>query len=136
MVNKDIILKTQTIFKSIIKIDKEGNEYWLARELMPVLDYNRWKKFRSLIERAKISLSKNYPQIDDHFRETTKKIKVGAGTKKETMRKVIDYKLMRYACYLIAQNGDSSKNAIASAQNYFAQQTRKQELNDEKETKY
>lgn len=121
------------MFDSIKRIDGDGREYWLARELMPLLEYERWESFDALINRAIISLEKTYPQKEDHFREVAKMIKVGSGTDKEAVRKIRDYKLTRYACYLIAQNGDSRKEAIALAQSYFAVQTRKQELEDNKQ---
>jgi DNA-damage-inducible protein D len=132
---KEKLLTNQNtnIFESIKKIDKDGNEYWLARELMPLLEYDKWTNFDNVIARSIQSLKSTYPQTEDHFTEVGKKIKVAVGTIKETVREVKDYKLSRRACYLIAQNGDSRKEAIALAQNYFAEQTRKQEIREVRE---
>jgi DNA-damage-inducible protein D len=121
------------IFESIKHLDEIGEEYWNARELMPVLEYKTWEGFHEVVKRAEHALSKIYPQTTDHFRQLKKMIKVAAGTNKETKRSIVDYELTRRACYLIAQNGDSRKQAIALAQNYFATQTRKQELKEIKE---
>jgi|GEM_PF-586894 len=126
--------KNESLFDSIRKTDNSGQEFWLARDLMPVLEYDKWTNFKNVILKAKESLSRTYPQPSDHFAEVGKMIKVAAGTDKEAMRQVSDYKLTRYACYLIAQNGDPTKEAIALAQSYFAVQTRRQELNQEKNT--
>ena len=113
-------------FEKIKHIDEEGNEYWLARELMKLLSYSKWERFYNTIENAKISCDKSGFIINDHFPEVGKMIKIAKGAK----RKILDYKLSRYACYLIVQNGDSRKEAIAIGQTYFAIQTRKQELNE------
>lgn len=123
----DIIL-SQKDFEAIKKIDENGVEYWEARELMSLLEYERWENFQRVIERAKNSCSKSGQEVEYHFPGITKMIKLAVGTAKETNRSVQDFKLSRYACYLIAQNGDSSKQAIARAQTYFAIQTRKQEV--------
>jgi len=111
-------------FEEIKKIDENGIEYWEARELMPVLEYLRWENFSKVIEKASTACELSGQTISDHFREVTKVINAAKGA----TFTVIDYKLSRYACYLIAQNGDSKKQAIALAQTYFATQTRKQEL--------
>lgn len=118
-------------FEEIKIIDSSGNEVWNARDLMPLLGYKAWANFEKVVEKAKQSIAKVYPQINDHFAESNKMIKLAAGTNKESIRTVKDYKLSRYACYVIAQNGDSSKAEIAYAQSYFAIQTRKQEVMDE-----
>lgn len=118
----------ESIFESIRHLDEEGVEYWFARELMPLLGYDKWANFQKIVNKAKKSLQTTYQQTNDHFAEVGKMIRIGTGTNKESTRKVIDYKLSRRACYLIAQNGDSRKEAIALAQNYFASQTRRQEL--------
>lgn len=123
---------TQTIFSEMMHSDENG-EYWYARELMKVLGYETWEHFHRVIGKAKSSMLKVYPQVEDHFRVMTKKIKIAAGTNKEASRSIVDYRLSRYACYLIAQNADSTKQPIASAQSYFAIQTRKRELEEEKE---
>ncbi len=127
--------KNTNIFESIRHLNEDGEEYWFARELMSVLEYKTWEGFHEVIKRAETALSKIYPQTPDHFRQVKKMIKVAAGTNKETVRNIVDFKLTRRACYLIAQNGDSRKKAIALAQNYFATQTRKQELKEMLEIK-
>lgn len=111
-------------FESIKKLDENGIEYWEARELMPLLDYLRWENFEPVIHKATIACKNSNQSIISHFRDITKKVVLGSGG----VRNVKDYKLSRYACYLIAQNGDSSKQAIANAQTYFAIQARRQEL--------
>lgn len=103
-------------------------EYWLARELMPLLGYERWENFEKAIARSIESCETAGVAVQDHFREITKLITAGKGAK----RNVKDYMLTRYACYLIAQNGDPRKEEIAFAQCYFAVQTRKQELIEER----
>lgn len=123
---------TKSIFEEMKNVDNDG-EFWLARELMRVLGYETWEHFHRVIGRAKSSMSKVYPQVEDHFHVITKKIKIAAGTNKEATRSIVDYRLSRYACYLIAQNADASKQPIAVAQSYFAIQTRKRELEEEKE---
>ena len=116
----------ETIFESIKHIDKNGNEYWLARELQMALKYSQWRRFKELIDRAKIACELSKNNISDHFAVYGKIVKAGATTKT-----IEDYKLSRYACYLIVQNGNPSKEVIALGQSYFAIQTRKQELTEE-----
>ena len=117
----------ETIFESIKHVDDDGNEYWYARELQKVLEYTEWRKFNGVIEKAINSCKTSNYVASDHFVGTDKMINLGKGGQRE----VPDYKLSRYACYLIAQNGDSRKKVIALAQTYFAIQTRKQELLEE-----
>ena len=114
-------------FESIKHLDEKGNEFWYARELQPLLDYKEWRKFENVINKAKIACINSNNSPLDHFVGADKMICIAKGGK----RKIIDYKLSRYACYLIAQNGDSRKKVIALAQTYFAHQTRKQELFEE-----
>ena len=116
----------KTIFDSIKHIDENGYEYWEARELQKVLQYAQWRRFESVINKAMIAckLSNN---ISEHFAKVGKPIKGGHGN----IQIVNDYKLSRYACYLIVQNGDPKKQVIALGQTYFAIQTRRQELTEE-----
>ena len=114
----------ETIFESIKHVDDDGNEYWYARELQKVLEYKRWDKFFNVIESAQVACSISNNNVLDHFSQVGKMVDIGSNTS----RNIVDYKLSRYACYLIAQNGDSRKKVIALAQTYFAIQTRKQEL--------
>ena len=117
----------ETIFESIKHVDEDGNEYWYARELQKVLEYKRWDKFYNVIESAQVACSISNNNVLYHFSQVGKMIYLGKGGQ----RKISDYKLSRYACYLIAQNGDSRKKVIALAQTYFAIQTRIQELLEE-----
>jgi DNA-damage-inducible protein D len=105
-------------------IPEEGIEFWFARDLMEPLGYARWENFQTAINRAIESCETTGYAADDHFRGVTKMVKLGSSAE----RAIDDFMLTRYACYLIAQNGDPRKEAIAFAQSYFAIQTRKQEL--------
>ena len=122
----DLEISNNTTFESIKHIDEFGNEFWYARELQKVLDYKKWEKFMNVIGAAKNTCKNCDYDVEDHFPQVEKMVKIGS----KTTRKIEDYKLTRYACYLIAQNGDSRKEVIAKAQTYFAVQTRKQELSE------
>ena len=115
-------------FESIKHVDEFGNEYWCARELMKVLEYIEWRKFNNTINKSKEACVKSNYNILDHFVGADKMVNIGS----KTSRKVKDYKLSRYACYLIVQNADSRKEVVALGQTYFAVQTRKQELLERK----
>ena len=128
----DIILleeldKNNKSFEDIKHIDENGVEFWYARELMPILQYSNWQNFEKIIDKSKISCQNSDISVFEHFTDVNKTIKMPKGAEKT----IVDYKLTRYACYLIAQNGDSRKKVIALAQTYFAIQTRKQELLEE-----
>ena len=113
-------------FEDIKHVDENGVEYWLARELQSVLDYKEWRKFENVIEKAKVSCKNSGISAFEHFVGVDKTINMPKGAQKT----IKDYKLTRYACYIIAQNGDSRKKVIALAQTYFAIQTRKQEISE------
>ena len=115
----------ESIFEGIKHIDEDGNEYWEARELQKVLEYKEWRKFEGVITKAKESCNVSNINICDHFVGADKMVKTG-----DSVRSILDYKLSRYACYLIVQNGDPRKEVIALGQTYFAVQTRKQELTE------
>jgi len=124
--NNKIEKFTNNIFEDIKHIDEFGNEYWLARELQNVLGYHQWRSINELIDRAKVACTESNFEIDDHFAVQRKMIKLAKGA----TRNVVDYKLSRYACYLIVMNGNPQKEIIALGQTYFAIQTRKQELSE------
>lgn len=117
---------TDSIFEKIKKINEYGKEFWCARDLMAPLGYARWENFEVAVARAKESCKNSGQQVDNHFRGAAKMVLIGS----EAQRPINDYDLSRYACYLIAQNGDPRKEEIALAQTYFAIQTRKQEVSE------
>ena len=113
-------------FEDIKHIDEYGNEYWLARELQLALEYKEWRKFSRVIEKARDASNNSKLKVSDHFVQTDKMVGIGS----KTSRNIDDYKLSRYACYLIVQNSDPRKEVVALGQTYFAIQTRKQELTE------
>ncbi|KXU85219.1 damage-inducible protein D [Caballeronia megalochromosomata] len=115
-------------FESIRQTNADDSEFWFARDLSPLLDYQDWRNFTQVIEKARIACERSGHRVADHFGDVTKMVRLGSGAK----RPVSDVTLSRYACYLIVQNGDPSKPVIANGQTYFALQTRRQELGDEK----
>ena len=117
---------TEKLFEDIKHKDENGNEYWIARELMPLLEYTLWQRFTNVIKKAMENCKNSNYKISDHFISVDKMVKIGSNT----TRKIRDYKLSRYACYLIVLNCDPRKKIIALAKTYFAIQTRKQELSE------
>ncbi len=128
---KNIIEYQEQIFEKIKHINESGIEYWSARELMLALEYKRWDRFDNVIEDAKKACENSGNIVADHFSKVGKIIKMAKNAK----RKIVDYELTRYACYLIVQNADSSKESVALGQTYFAIQTRKMELTEEEYAK-
>ena len=127
--DKKTIYAMKNAFDEIVKIvQEEAVEFWYARDLMALLGYDRWENLHKAIERAIDSCKASEIEPADHFRSVTKMVQIGSGAE----RALKDYMLTRYACYLIAQNGDPRKEEIAFAQSYFAVQTRKQELIEER----
>jgi DNA-damage-inducible protein D len=117
----------QASFDGIRRNDEAGNEYWLARELAPLLDYAQWRNFLLVVDKARTACQQAGNPVADHFADVSKMVDIGSGAQ----RPVDDVRLSRYACYLIVQNGDPSKPVIANGQTYFAMQTRRQELADD-----
>lgn len=123
--DKSALITLQERFDGLSQtVPDEGIEFWFARDLMEPLGYVRWENFQTAIQRAITSCETTGYEPNDHFRGVTKMVKLGSGAE----RAVDDFMLTRYACYLIAQNGDPRKEPIAFAQSYFAIQTRKQEI--------
>ena len=127
--DKNRIIALKSSFDGISNSVAEAHiEFWYARDLMGLLGYTRWENFAEAIKRAETSCSANNIDVYYHFRDVTKMINLPKGAKRE----IADVMLSRYACYLIAMNGDPRKEEIAFAQGYFAVQTRKQELIEER----
>lgn len=110
-----------------IRREGEGVEYWLARQLAPVLDYQNYRNFLAVVEKARIACAMAGQEASDHFVDIDTMVDIGSGARRE----ISDIRLSRYACYLIVQNGDPSKPVIAEGQTYFAVQTRRQEIQDD-----
>lgn len=126
----ELLIKTEKNFEEIKHIDENGNEFWYARELMVTLDYKSWDKFKNnVIEKAKEACKNSDLLVTEQFSQLGKSLNLPYGASNYIAD--YDYKLTRYACYLIAQNGSPRKKAVALAQTYFAVQTRKQELTEE-----
>jgi len=125
--NKETISKLNKSFEESVH-EQDGVEFWLARELQELLGYTDWRNFVNAVDKAKESCKTMKETVLDHFVDVNKMVKIGSGAE----RKQEDIMLTRYACYLIAQNGDPKKEQIAFAQSYFAIQTRKQELLEER----
>lgn len=126
MSENELILKTEKTFEEIKHIDENGIEFWYARELMLTLEYKDWRYFDSVIEKAILACENSGIAVVDHFVVNNKIVEAGISTKPKK-----DYKLTRYACYLIAQNANPRLKAVALAQTYFAVKTRQQELTEE-----
>lgn len=120
-------MNEQQPFEVIKNTDREGREYWSARDLGPLLDYKEWRNFQKVISKAVIACEASGQHASDHFVESNKMVELGSGAN----RNLEDIRLSRYACYLVVQNGDPSKPVIAAGQTYFALQTRRQELQDD-----
>lgn len=126
--NKIINKKKETIttFEDIKHIDENGYEYWNARELQVALEYTQWRNFELVIKKAKKACENSEYNVSECFADFSKTLEMPKGG----VKRILDYKLNRYACYLIVQNGDPRKKVIALGQTYFAIQTRKQELSE------
>ena len=124
---KEIIIQLNKTFEESA-YTQNGVEYWMARDVQKLLDYTEWRNFLLVIDKAKIACMNSGQNIGDHFVDVNKMVKLGSGSE----RQIEDIMLTRYACYLIAQNGDPRKERIAFAQSYFAIQTRRQELLEER----
>ena len=122
----DLVKYSEQTFESIKHVNEYGEEYWLARELQPVLEYAQWRRFSDAIERAKLACKNSGFAVENHFADVGKMVDIGSGAE----RQIDDVMLSRYACYLIVMNGDPRKEVIAIGQSYFAVKTRQQELID------
>ncbi len=126
MAKKDLVTIGNNSFEDLKKVNEHGAEYWSARELQPLLGYTQWRRFEDAIKRATTSCNQSGNIPENHFAGAGKMVELGS----TSLREVPDYNLSRFACYLIAQNGDPRKPEIANAQKYFAIQARRQEISD------
>jgi DNA-damage-inducible protein D len=124
---REIIIQLNKKFEDAA-YQKNGLEYWMARDIQVLLDYTQWRNFLQVIDKAKTACLKSGQNVSDHFADVSTMVRLGSGSERD----IDDMMLTRYACYLIAQNGDPRKDQIAFAQSYFAIQTRKQELLEER----
>lgn len=121
----------KTIFEQIKHINEYGNEYWSARELSKILEYTEYNKFKNTIKKAMMACKLSGTKVNDHFAQVSEMVSIGSGA----IRKIANYYLSRYACYLIVQNADPSKEVVALGQTYFAIKTRLQEITEEEYNK-
>lgn len=128
MTGKEIEKKHYKTFEDLKETNEDGQEYWTARKLSKILEYSEYRHFLPVIEKAKEACRNSGHEIHDHFEDILEMVEIGSGAKRE----LPDVRLSRYACYLIVQNGDPAKPVIANGQTYFAIQTRRQELADDK----
>src|SRR3989337_902845 len=126
MSDKNLVSMGSTSFEDLKKVKEYGAEYWSWREIQPLLGYTQWRRFEDAIKRALTSCKQSGNTPENHLADAGKMVETGSGSSRE----IPDYHLSRFACYLIAQNGDPRKPEIANAQKYFAIQTRRQELSD------
>ena len=127
MTAKEISKQHQASFEAIRQASQDGNESWSARDLAPLLEYQDWRNFMQVVDKARVACAQSGRRPEEHFVDTTKMVAIGSGAH----RLVPDVLLSRYACYLVVQNGDPAKPVIANGQTYFALQTRRQELADD-----
>jgi DNA-damage-inducible protein D len=125
----ELEMQHHTTFENIRRLDGDGNEYWLARQLAKVLEYSQYRHFLPVLERAREACRQSGQRVQDHMEDILTMVDIGSGAQRE----VEDVRLSRYACYLVVQNGDPSKPVIANGQTYFALQTRRQELADDQQ---
>ncbi|MHB1632433.1 MAG: DNA damage-inducible protein D [Acidithiobacillus sp.] len=127
MTDKRIAKQHHATFEEVRQFDEDGNEFWSARDIAPLLEYQDWRNFMQVVDKARLACEQSGRPVADHFGDVTKMVGIGSGAQ----RPVPDVHLSRYACYLIVQNGDPAKPVIANGQTYFAMQTRRQELADD-----
>ncbi|OJH18971.1 DNA damage-inducible protein D [Bacillus obstructivus] len=121
---------SEKTFEQYKHVNEFGEDFWYARDLQHVLDYEQWRNFLKVIEKAQEACKNSDQLVSDHFAEVSKMVELGSGA----MRSIDDFELSRYACYLIVQNADPKKEVVALGQTYFAVQTRKQELQEQFES--